>query len=212
MGASQTQTKIVRIEEDRQPAPWTRENSMGWRRTKGTDKPDVLSEAATTTLGNHFPGADKGKSVEIHVASQLMRNSFLEENTLFCDSSCPDEINHDDPSEDISMLFQQRWGSVFPLGGLAGLPFTGKTGWNAFSSHVPKDGNIVVLFAPHVGVDSSGNVGKVLRDGQECSSSACGAAIGALAAAKSEIQETEFKNGVHDFQMDCIKHLLEPYA
>ena len=109
MGASQTHTKIVRIEEDRQPAPWTRENSMGWRRTKGTDKPDVLSEAAATTLGNHFPGADKGKSVEIHVASQLMRNSFLEENTLFCDSSCPDEINHDDPSEDISMLFQQLW-------------------------------------------------------------------------------------------------------
>ena len=150
--------------------------------------------------------------VEIHVASQLIKRDFNENNTLFCDSSCPDEINHDDPKEDISMLFQQRWGSVFPLGGLAGLPFTGKTGWGAFSSHVPKEGNIIVLFAPHVGIDSSGTVGKVLRDGQDHSSSACGAAIGALAAAKAEIKETEFKNGPHDFQMDCIKHLLEPHA
>ena len=110
------------------------------------------------------------------------------------------------------MLFQQRWGGIFPLGGLAGLPFTGKTGWNAFSSHVPKNGNIIVLFAPHVGVDSSGKVGKVHRDGQDHSSGACGAAIGAYAAAKADIKETEFKNGHHDFQMDCIKHLLEPHA
>ena len=212
MGAAQTQNHVIKIENEQKPEPWTRENSMGWRRTKGSDKPDELSEEAINTLENFFPGAAKGRTVEIHVASQLMRNSFSEENTLFCDSSCPDEINHDDPSEDITMLFQQRWGSIFPLGGLAGLPFTGKTGWGAFSSHVPKDGNIVLLFAPHVGVDGKGNVGKVLRDGQDCSSSACGAAIGALAAAKSEIKETEFKNGFHDFQMDCIKHLLEPHA
>ena len=31
-------------------------------------------------------------------------------------------------------------------------------------------------------------------------------------AAKADIKETEFKNGHHDFQMDCIKHLLEPHA
>ena len=31
-------------------------------------------------------------------------------------------------------------GEVFHLGGLAGVPFTGKTGFAAFSHHVP-DGN-----------------------------------------------------------------------
>jgi hypothetical protein len=30
---------------------------------------------------------------------------FTDENTLFADSSCPDEICHDDPEEDISSLF-----------------------------------------------------------------------------------------------------------
>jgi len=48
---------------------------------------------------------------------------------------------------------------------LAGLPFTGKTGWGAFSAHVPVDGNIVIMFAPHVGIDRNGNVGKITRDG-----------------------------------------------
>lgn len=200
MGASQTTSNVIKTRDEQKPAPWTRENSMGWRKTKGKDQLDLLSGPTTSTLDSFFPGAKKGKTVEIHVASQLMRNGFTEDNTLFCDSTCPDEINHDDPSTSMPMLFQQRWGGIFKLGGLAGLPFTGKTGFNAFSSHVPTDGNIVLLFAPHVGIDSRGNVGKVLRDGQDCSSAACGAAIGALAAAKSEIKETEFKNGVHDFQ------------
>ena len=90
---------------------------------------------------------------------------FNSENTLFADSSCPDEINHDDQEEDITLLFQNRWGEVFPLAGLAGVPFTGKTGWGAFSNHVPMNGNIVVLFAPHVGIDKDGKVGQILRDG-----------------------------------------------
>ena len=65
----------------------------------------------------------------------------------------------------MTLLFLERWGEIFPLSGLAGIPFTGKTGWHAFSSHVPVDGNVVILFAPHVGVDSTGTVGKVLRKG-----------------------------------------------
>jgi hypothetical protein len=63
------------------------------------------------------------------------------------------------------------------------MPFTGKTGWYAFSSHCPKDGNIILLFAPHVGIQSTGKVGYVKRDGQDEPSTACGAAIGALKAA-----------------------------
>jgi len=141
----------------------------------------------------------------------LKEIGFDGDNTIFTDCSCPDEINHDNPDEDVSSLFQKRYGNVFPLSGLAGLPFTGKTGWHAMSSHVPKDGHIVVLIGPHVGIDSEGRVGKVNRKGQSCVSSACGAAIGALAALKSGEKADKFKNGYHDFQMDCVKHLLEPH-
>ena len=51
---------------------------------------------------------------------------------------------------------QQRWSEYFPLGGLGGVPFAGKMGWTAFSNNTPTDGNILILFAPHVGIDKNG--------------------------------------------------------
>jgi len=41
-----------------------------------------------------------------------------------------DEINHE--AGDIANLFSTYLGEVFRLGGLAGIPFTGKTGFGAF--------------------------------------------------------------------------------
>jgi hypothetical protein len=107
-------------------------------------------------------------------------------NTVLAESSCPDELNHDTFSHDISQLMGNRWGEVFHLGGLAGIPFTGKTGWGAFSHHVPEDGNILVIFAPHVGLTKEGTVGKVHRPHQDHATSACGAAVGAYNAIKAD--------------------------
>jgi len=73
----------------------------------------------------------------------------------------------------LTLLFFRRWGEVFPLSGLAGLPFVGKSGWNAFTTHVPEDGNVVVLFAPHVGIDKDGNIGEFTRNGQSCKTPTC---------------------------------------
>ena len=92
------------------------------------------------------------------------------------------------------------------------MPFVGKTGWGAFSSHCPADGNIVILFAPHVGVDSDGNIGSITRDGQDHASGACGAAIGAYKALISDSEAGNFANGYLDSQMDTIKHLLTPHV
>ncbi len=147
---------------------------------------DNHSVESLHTLQKYFPGSISGFDTDNLIGPALEARGFTASNTLYTDSSCPDEINHNDPEEDITSIFQTRWGEIFPLGGLAGLPFTGKTGWHAFSSHCPKDGNIILLFAPHVGVDSSGNVGTVKRDGQDFNSAACGAAIGALKTAQSD--------------------------
>jgi hypothetical protein len=107
----------------------------------------------------------KGHEIEEIAFDKLKLLGFNAENTLFAESSCPDEVNHDDKCEDITAMFTDRWGEVFALGGIGGLPFAGKTGWAAFSSHVPVNGHISVLFAPHVGIDKDGNVGKVSRAG-----------------------------------------------
>ena len=98
---------------------------------------DHQSPQCKTTLVRYFPGALKGQEVEQLVADELLTHGLTDNNTLYADCSCPDEINHDDPCEDITSMFQKRWGEIFPLAGLAGLPFTGETGWSAFSSHCP---------------------------------------------------------------------------
>ena len=94
-----------------------------------------------------------GYEIDKIVYVKLSGLGFNVENTLFADSSCPDEINHDNPIEDLTSLMHTRWGEHFSLGGLAGIPFTGKAGWTTFSNHVPTDGNIILMFAPHIGID-----------------------------------------------------------
>ena len=44
---------------------------------------------------------------------------------------------------------------------------------------MPDDGKLLILFAPHCGIDEEGRVGSLQRDGQAAISTACGAAIGA---------------------------------
>ena len=67
------------------------------------------------------------------------------------------------------------------MGGLAGIPFVGKVGFGAFQSHIPKDGNLFILFASHVGIEPYGEIRKLQRENQEHHDKAFGAAIGALA-------------------------------
>lgn len=74
------------------------------------------------------------------------------------------------------------WGHVFNLGGIGGIPFVGKTGFTAFSHHVPDNGNLFILYGPNIGVSPQGELGKLLRDGQTNLSATCSSAIGAYEA------------------------------
>jgi len=128
-----------------------------------------------------YPGAVIGnKAFEF-----MAKKGLTKRNTVFAQSSCPDELNHDHYGQDLPRVFREKFGEVFHLGGLAGVPFTGKTGWGAFSHHVTDDGNIFLFFAPHVGVTKDGVVGKCNRPGQKKPSTACGAAVGAFKGLKA---------------------------
>ena len=112
---------------------------------------------------------------------------FNADATLFGSSLCPDEINHE--VHDLPNLLTKRFGEQFSLGGLGGMPFTGTAGFGAFAAHVPKGGKIFVIFGPHVAISPTGEVGKYKRLGQDTTSTACGACIGALAAVEKEIAD-----------------------
>jgi len=98
------------------------------------------------------------------------------------------------------------------MGGISGTPFTGVTGFAAFSSHVADEGNILVAFGPHVGISEEGEVGKIERNGQASVSSACGAVIGAYNACQSGWTTGSIDESSYDMQMDFCKREIEPHA
>ena len=68
----------------------------------------------------------------------------------------------------------------FPPGAHS-FPFGGVTAFGAMASHIPDGGHTLVVYAPHVGVDSTGAVGTVERVGRAKGGACCGSAIAASA-------------------------------
>jgi len=167
--------------------------------------------AVLNLLQKYLPGCITSTSLLDSVKSVLEERGYHAGNTLFAQSLCPDELNHEEG--EMTHMFQKYWGEVFHLGGLAGIPFTGRTGFKAFSSHVPDNGHCFVLMAPHIGLDTDGNLGFYNREGQDhsgnCIHSAagalcCGAAVGALKYCMSCTEEPTPGNCPMDYQMQYI--------
>jgi hypothetical protein len=121
----------------------------------------------------YFPTAVPVSTLFENVMKRLP--SFTKENTLVATSLCADEVN-----APIVDAMNGMFNKPFNLGGLAGVPFVGLSGLGACLSHVPADGKLLIVIGPHIGVDKDGYIGFVDRSGQESSSTACGAVIGAL--------------------------------
>jgi hypothetical protein len=128
-------------------------------------------------LDIHFPGALPGPAVHWRLIEILGDYGFMPENTILGTSICSDEVNS--LKGTLVDTMKEHWGTHFPLGGIGGAPYVGKTGFFAFSHHVPENGNVLVFFGPHVGVTATGEIGKCLRHGQSAASTACGACIAA---------------------------------
>jgi len=175
-----------------------------------TWSPD-LDTPCYQTLHKEFPGALPGPAVHERVNMILTKEfGFSQDNTLFGNSICSDEINN--TPDGLSALMAGRWGAVFPMGGIGGMPFAGKTGFKAFSAHVPVDGNIVILYGPHVAVSEDGEVGKCLRKGQHKQSTACGAVIGAYHACLAQKSTEDIEFDETDMQMGWIKTQINAHC
>jgi hypothetical protein len=143
-------------------------------------RPQYLEQAAEDTQNLLFPTAILAGDLDKVIANTLRSRGFTPANTLFGHSVCSDEVNN--RKEQMIPLMVNRWQEGFALGGLGGLPFVGKSGFGAYLHHVPDNGKLLIMFAPHVGIDAEGRVGGLQRVGQAKVSSACGAAIGAYKA------------------------------
>jgi hypothetical protein len=182
-----------------------------------TFRPLYAEKKAEAAQAKIFPTALLSGDVDAAVAKTLAKRGFTASNTLYGYSVCSDEVNFKD--QQLVSLMTSRWGEGFSLGGLGGLPFAGKSGFRAYLHHVPDKGKLLVMFAPHVGIDDEGRIGALQREGQSAVSKACGAAIGAFKAIAA--QKAAANNGTgkaeapadadqFDPELQQIIGLLEP--
>lgn len=123
--------------------------------------------------------------------------------TIAAVSLCPDELNNV-----VIEKIRSYFGNVFHLGGLAGYPFSGETGFNAFGDHIPDNGTAFIFFGPHLAIDEK-SLGFVHRIGQARGTLSCGAAFGAYRMLLEQPGEPVVLNP-DDYQQGRIRQMLAP--
>jgi hypothetical protein len=189
----------------------------------GDDKPvadrvkDVFSKGPSENaefdkiVQSHYPGAISNKMLVSKVVDILSAKGFTPANTLLATSLCCDEL-----ARQLEDDFNGVYGNNFNLGGLAGFPFAGNTGFGAMAAHIPDDGYCLTVFGPHVGITADGLVGKVERSGIALVDSCCGSAIAASNYVKG-ITDGGMAVKVNlqsftDFQQGAVQELILPHG
>lgn len=121
-----------------------------------------------------FPGALTNASLMKKVSDRLDQYGYGE-TTLVATSLCCDEVNRP-----LEKALAKQYDEPFVMGGLAGFPFGGITSFGAMAHHIPDGGSCLVVYGPHVGVDSFGSIGTVNRRGRAKGGACCGSAAAAL--------------------------------
>ena len=148
------------------------------------DTPLILPAVSPETeaiIKKAFPGAMIAPEFSDSVLRYLHRKYGIVSNQLLLGAStCVDDIIY---TKNFHIHTEIK--GPFHLGGLAGLPFTGISGLEAFAHHIPDNGTMLLLVEPHIGYSEKHGWGYVLRHEQHEASTCCGALMGTLEKLKS---------------------------
>lgn len=161
------------------------------------------SEKTLPAIRKYYPNAINIDKITDELFAIFKSELGLKPNQIIhADSICSDDVNNIEYPEHARQML-----GPFNLGGLCGFPFTGITGITAFAHHVPKNGAVMIYYGPHIGVSKQGEVGKLLRVGQNIHSSCCGAVNAAIKKLlKNEINKDEITE--LDYQQNIIEQIL----
>lgn len=158
------------------------------------------------TITKKFPSALPVVPLVKAVYQALSDREFNSSNTLLANCFCRDEVN-----QSTAQLFEQTWGDAFNLTSLVGIPTAGYVGMNAYISHAPDRGNLLIVFGPHIGVTADGSIGRVLRKGVAKPSSSCGAIIHLIDKLKTG-QALAKSVDIDNVELSAFEVLLSPYV
>jgi len=147
--------------------------ALGVGVTKGLGKDNAMS-IPEAKISMSFPGALTNAELMKRVGERLEPYGYGS-TTLVATSLCCDEVNRP-----LEKALAKQYDEPFVMGGLAGFPFGGITSFGAMAHHIPDGGSCLVVYGPHVGVDSFGTIGTVNRRGRAKGGACCGSAAAAL--------------------------------
>lgn len=159
-------------------------------------------------LDRWFPGAEGGWSLSMRQIDRIREAGGRPNLTVYGACLCSDELCAG------ATRLDDKLDGPFHLGGLAGLPHVGQTGFTALGHHVPDRGTAFILYGPHVGIDETGRLGYVRRPGQREASPCCGAlmlALSRFAAARERGERYPPAADPADPQQSRLEHELAPY-
>jgi hypothetical protein len=168
------------------------------------------TKATLEKIDEVFPGSLANKELVSRVFDKLSKYGYGK-SSIVATSLCADEVNRV-LETDFSLVYNAN----FHMGGLAGFPFGGITAFGAMAAHIPDGGSCLVVFGPHVGVDSKGAVGTTERRGREAGGACCGSAVAASGYVSSVFKKETEKAGppqvAKDAQQVYVGNMLLPYA
>lgn len=157
-------------------------------------------------IKKHFPKACTWPEVTSEYLGKISNEYHIPlEKVLYASCICPDELNYR------ATNFDNSFAQAFCLGGLGGIPYTGKTGMAAYASHVPTDGASFIFFGPHVGIHSDGTIGIIHREHQYTPTYSCGALLSVLERMRKDIAFDWSTNNFEDLQARVIEKLLHSH-
>ena len=161
-----------------------------------------------STVAQQYSRAMEVDRFAVGTLAALQPFGFTAENALSIVGVCRDEMMF--PMEH---ALHQVWGSAFDMSSLAAMVFLGRSGLSAAAHHAPgADGRkrFVNVVMPHIGLDSDGTSGVVMRAGQTGPSTACGALIGLL----EQLRSGRYANDLDwdDVEMSLVAMLLSGHV
>jgi len=168
-------------------------------------KEKLPPDAVRNKISAEFPGAISNLRLLSRVRKALDKYG-KEKQTLLATSFCCDEVNRE-----LDKDFSSVYGSNFSMGGLSGFAFGGVTSFTAMAHHIPDNGWCMVVYGPHVGIDSDGEVGKMNRRGRTGSGACCGSAADASAFVCKEDPTEANVDDLLDCQQNMVRNELLPY-
>jgi hypothetical protein len=159
--------------------------------------PPEVEAALKLAFPNAVPGGEFADALLRHLDLNYQINP---KQILFGISTCVDDVIY---TKDFHHHPEIK--GPFHLGGLAGLPFTGLSGLEAFAHHIPEGGTMMIVVEPHIGYSATKGWGYILRHQQSESSACCGALMGTL----GKLQAGKLSGSIReaDYQGDKIAEL-----